>query len=62
VGEAITNELTILVLTAASMMGTVRVSNMGLKKLPMGRLERYSHSIAGAAVCLCGLTIKFLGL
>jgi sulfite exporter TauE/SafE len=48
--------------TIATMMGVVLVSQMGLKFLPLGRLERYSHAAAGAAVCLCGLTIKFLGL
>ena len=49
-------------LAIATMMGVVLVSQMGLKFLPLGRLERYSHAAAGAAVCICGLAIKFLGL
>jgi ABC-type nickel/cobalt efflux system permease component RcnA len=48
--------------TIATMMGVVLVSHMGLKIIPVGRLGRYSHAVAGATVCLCGLTIKFLGL
>ncbi|MCR4343721.1 MAG: hypothetical protein NUV44_03060 [Candidatus Scalindua sp.] len=27
-----------------------------------GRLERYTHALAGATICLCGTTIRFLGL
>jgi len=30
--------------------------------LRLGRLERWSETLAGATVALCGLTILFLGL
>jgi hypothetical protein len=34
----------------------------GLSKLPLQKLERYSHALAGLAILLCGAAIKFLGL
>ncbi|UCG91207.1 MAG: sulfite exporter TauE/SafE family protein [candidate division WOR-3 bacterium] len=48
--------------TIATMLGIVLVSFYGLSKLPIRRLERYSHALAGLAILLCGSAIKFLGL
>ncbi|MCP4649646.1 MAG: hypothetical protein GY853_06150 [PVC group bacterium] len=48
--------------TIATMMSVVMLASLGVKFLPMGKLERYSHALAGATICLSGLAIQFLGL
>lgn len=48
--------------TIATMMSIVLLSSKGLAVLPMARLERYSHAIAGAVILLSGISIQFLGL
>lgn len=48
--------------TMLTMLSIVVVSSLGINLFPLGRLERYSHALAGAAICLCGLAIQFLGL
>jgi sulfite exporter TauE/SafE len=50
------------VVTVATMMGMVLLSVAGVSFLPMTRLQRFSHVIAGATILLCGLAIQFLGL
>jgi ABC-type nickel/cobalt efflux system permease component RcnA len=48
--------------TIATMFTIVMVSALGIKLIPMGRLERYTHALAGGSILLCGLAIQFLGL
>ena len=48
--------------TIVTMLSIVLISSLGVNLLPVGRLERYSHALAGATICLCGLAIRFLGL
>lgn len=48
--------------TIGTMLGLVMVSSYGLSRLPIHRLERYSHALAGLAILMCGSAIKFLGL
>ncbi len=48
--------------TICTMLGLVLISYYGLSKLPIHKLERYSHALAGLAILLCGGAIKFLGL
>ena len=50
------------VVTISTMMGIVLISSFGLSRLPLGRIERYSHALAGLTIFLCGGAIKFLGL
>jgi len=47
--------------TIITMLSIVLVSYFGISFVPMRRLERYSHALAGAAVFLCGVAIQ-LGL
>jgi len=47
--------------TIATMMGAVLVGTFGVSFLPMARLERYTHALAGGAIFACGLAIH-LGL
>jgi len=48
--------------TILTMFSIVMVSCLGINLIPLGRLERYSHVLAGGTICLCGLAIQFLGL
>jgi sulfite exporter TauE/SafE len=48
--------------TVATMLGMVLAAYYGLSKLSLPGLEKYSHALAGGAILLCGLSVKFLGL
>jgi len=48
--------------TIATMLTVVMLASAGLKFLPLGKFERYSHALAGATICLSGMAIQFLGL
>jgi ABC-type nickel/cobalt efflux system permease component RcnA len=48
--------------TVLTMSGIVYFSVSGLKLVHLGKLERYSHAIAGAFIFLSGIGIQFLGL
>jgi nickel/cobalt exporter len=50
------------VATIATMVSVVYFAAAGLRRVPVGSLQRYSHALAGAAVSVCGLSIIFLGL
>lgn len=50
------------VVTMITMLGAVAVGLLGLKRIKLTGLERYSHAIAGAAIVLCGSAINFAGL
>ncbi len=49
-------------ITILTMLGIVMATSFGINLLPLGKLERYTHAVAGATVCACGLSIQFLGL
>ncbi len=48
--------------TLTTMMVIVLISAFGISILPLSRLERYAHALAGATICICGMSIQFLGL
>lgn len=48
--------------TVGTMLGVVLLARVGVNFARLARLQRYSHVIAGATICLCGLAIQFLGL
>jgi nickel/cobalt exporter len=50
------------VITIMTMITLVVLASYGLKMVTFGRLERYTHAIAGATICLSGFAILFLGL
>lgn len=49
------------VVTIATMLAMVALLSMGFDILPIGKLQRYSHALAGATICVCGLAIQFYG-
>ena len=50
------------VATIATMLTIIALSTWGLTFVRLGRLERYAHALAGAAILLSGLAVQFLGL
>jgi len=48
--------------TISTMMVLVLAARSGISLVKLNPLQRYSHSIAGATILLCGLAIVFLGL
>lgn len=48
--------------TTATMLAAVFLGKAGVDFLPLKRIQRYSHALAGATILLCGLAIQFLGL
>jgi nickel/cobalt exporter len=48
--------------TLTTMMAVVLVSSWGVSIVKLGTAERYTHALAGFAVCVSGLAIQVLGL
>lgn len=48
--------------TLLTMLVMVAVLSTGLQFVKLGSLERYTHALAGAAICASGLAIQMLGL
>lgn len=48
--------------TMLTMLGLVLLASYGLKFVRLGKMERYTHAIAGATILLSGIAILFLGL
>jgi nickel/cobalt exporter len=50
------------IITILTMIVLVVLASYGLKMMKFGRLERYTHALAGATISLSGIAILFLGL
>jgi len=50
------------VVTIATMLTIIAISSWGVSFVRLGRLERYSHALAGFVIFASGLGIRFLGL
>src|SRR5574341_34724 len=48
--------------TIGTMLLVVLSSTLGIAKISFGRLERFSHALAGGTIAMSGITIKLLGL
>jgi len=48
--------------TIGTMFTIVMLGAWGISFAKIGRLERYTHALAGLTICLSGLAIQFLGL
>jgi nickel/cobalt transporter (NicO) family protein len=49
------------VATLLAMLAAVWVGQAGVRLLPLGRLEPYTHALAGAAILVSGLGVAYLG-
>ncbi|MDM8529173.1 sulfite exporter TauE/SafE family protein [Anaerolineales bacterium HSG24] len=54
--------ITFGVVTITTMMSIVLISAVGISFVPVSKLERYTHALAGATIFLSGMSIQFLGL
>jgi nickel/cobalt exporter len=50
------------VTTILTMLAIIALSSWGAKFVRLGKLERYSHALAGLMIFVSGLTVQFLGL
>ena len=48
--------------TIATMLTIIALSAYGLRFVRLGRLERYSHALAGLVIFVSGMGVRFLGL
>lgn len=48
--------------TISTMLVAVLLAGAGVNFLPLAKVQRFAHVIAGATIFLCGLAIQFLGL
>lgn len=48
--------------TIGTMLLIIALSSWGLRFLQLGRLEKYSHALAGGMIFISGLSVQFLGL
>ncbi len=62
IGGSIIVSLLFSVTTIATMMSIVLAFKLGLNKINLKPLEKYSHLIAGAMIFFSGMAIQFLGL
>ena len=64
------NNFTVLILVTAAfalitiltMMSVVYIASLGYKFVPMKKMEKYSHALAGSIIMFSGIGIQFLGL
>lgn len=61
-GGAVAVTASFSVATIGTMLVLVLGGLSGVRLLPLGRLERYSHALAGGTIVLAGLAIQTLGL
>ena len=61
-GLALLTGLVFSLVTLASMLVIVGALAAGVRRLPLGALERWSHALAGAIIALSGMAVVFLGL
>ena len=54
--------LAFAVTTVGTMLVLISFASWGLSFVSLGRLERYSHALAGAMIFLSGLSVQVLGL
>jgi len=48
--------------TILTMLSIIAISSWGVRFVRLGRLERYSHALAGAMIFVSGLAVQILGL
>ena len=50
------------VVTIATMLVIIAAASLGASFVRLGKLERYSHALAGLVIFISGLAVQFLGL
>jgi len=61
-GHAVLTAIVFGIATLASMVGATLAGYEGLRWVNFGRLERWSHVVAGTVIAAAGLSVIYLGL
>ena len=61
-GEMIIVTALFSLITITTMIILVTAASYGFKFLPMKKIERYSHALAGGTIFICGLSMLIFGL
>lgn len=61
-GELILVSVIFSTITILTMLTLVLITSYGVKLLPMQKMEKYNHALAGGTIFLCGMGMLFLGL
>jgi sulfite exporter TauE/SafE len=61
-GEMLILTLIFCIITIVTMVFMVSAAAYGIRFLPLKKMERYTHALAGGTIFLCGLGMMFLGL
>lgn len=48
--------------TILTVLAAVAILSAGISLVPLGKLERYTHALAGLSLVACGFAIQFMGL
>jgi nickel/cobalt exporter len=48
--------------TIITILAAVGILTAGVSLIPLGKLERYTHAMAGFSLVICGVAIRFIGL
>lgn len=48
--------------TILTVLAAVAILSAGISLVPLGKLERYTHALAGLSLVACGAAIQFIGL
>jgi ABC-type nickel/cobalt efflux system permease component RcnA len=62
IGGVVVVALAFGIVTLLTMLTIIAVASYGVKFIRLGKLERYSHALAGAMIFVSGLSVQFLGL
>jgi nickel/cobalt transporter (NicO) family protein len=61
-GAAVLTAAVFSVITIATMVALVSLALAGVQRIPLAKLERWSHALAGGVIAGSGLAVIFLGL
>jgi ABC-type nickel/cobalt efflux system permease component RcnA len=62
IGGVVVVSLAFGIVTLITMLTIIAIASYGVKFVRLGKLERYSHALAGAMIFISGLSVQFLGL
>ncbi len=49
-------------ITILTMLSVVLISYMGMSLIPLKKVEKYTHALAGASIFMCGVALRVFGL
>jgi ABC-type nickel/cobalt efflux system permease component RcnA len=62
IGGVVVVSLAFGIVTILTMLTIIAIASYGVKFIRLGKLERYTHALAGAMIFISGLSVQFLGL